>query len=907
MDKSKILAITKSLVIILIILGLAFLIRFDAHNLYDGLNAEQKAYFTDDTGLPYFSEMDSYYNLRMTQDFLDHGHFGDEIVNGTPWDSLSYAPEGRSAVYPPMIAYVTSFLHYLAEYFGEGMSIKEVAFFASTIIAPLCAIPAFIFVRRSTNDYGGIAAALLLVFSPNYFAHTFAGFFDTDMFTLIFPLLIVIFFIESIRTDKLAYRILFAILTVVSLGLFSLSWIGYMFYGAILVAAIVAFIILSFIFKVKLFSPFKEYSNKLQWFVNQRELFSIVLIAIVGLGVLTYFHGFDSVIESITGLFGSVNIQSSLSTVIDYPNVLISVGELQIPNFLDGGTTYAPFLASNNAVVNGVGGIIPFLAALAFVFFIMLRLYKLRVVKSLKLDKKPPKAQRKFKVNKSSNSFVNDFFNEKLGSIKEILKIKRIDLMYLSLFGAWILLAGFATTQGSRFIQMLVIPVTLCTGLFVGYATNYIKEKVDNNYLLWIVAVISVFLIALPLINLKLPIIGLLAPLQLLIIAAVVLIIITALIFSTKSDSKLTVAKKFAVVLVLTLAFVVPSVASAYNVSQNIVPGTSDPMWNSMTWVDKNEPNQTSIASWWDFGYVFELAGNRETVFDGGTQDTPRAFWIGKALTEDNDTLSAGILKMISTSGDVGLDFLDNYTNNTGQTVKILEDTLGTSKENAKSILMNKYKIPEPKTNEILNYSHPDKPRNVIFVMSSDMIGKSYWWSYFGSWDFDAKNSTGYRYMQAYSEKPLQGAGNTTIKYDASPNDPTAYVVRTHVSKGSANNSTNVSVDVAYKNDSKIILQNNNTTYDPIKLQRVIIIQDGMLMKNETVNKSGEYTIYLMDFNGSMMSLIMDSKLENSMFTKLYFLSGFGQDSFEFVDTNKTGGEVFLWRVKNSTNTATNT
>ena len=38
------------------------------------------------SGLPYFSEMDSYYNLRLTENFVDHGDVGDEVVNGSSWD-----------------------------------------------------------------------------------------------------------------------------------------------------------------------------------------------------------------------------------------------------------------------------------------------------------------------------------------------------------------------------------------------------------------------------------------------------------------------------------------------------------------------------------------------------------------------------------------------------------------------------------------------------------------------------------------------------------------------------------------------------------------------------------------------------------------------------------------------------
>ena len=109
MDKNKITSILKSIVIVLAIVAFVSFLRFQAADL-SIIPAESQDYYRDASGLPYFSEMDSYYNLRLTQDLVDHGHFGSEIVNGTPWDTMSYAPEGRPAEYPPLLAYVTSFL-----------------------------------------------------------------------------------------------------------------------------------------------------------------------------------------------------------------------------------------------------------------------------------------------------------------------------------------------------------------------------------------------------------------------------------------------------------------------------------------------------------------------------------------------------------------------------------------------------------------------------------------------------------------------------------------------------------------------------------------------------------------------------------------------------------------------------
>ena len=98
MNKQTILTISKSIIIILILLAFVFALKVPAADLHI-LNGDTKEFYTDDSGLPYFSEMDSYYNLRLTQNFVDHGHVGDEIINGSAWDMHRYTPDGNEINY----------------------------------------------------------------------------------------------------------------------------------------------------------------------------------------------------------------------------------------------------------------------------------------------------------------------------------------------------------------------------------------------------------------------------------------------------------------------------------------------------------------------------------------------------------------------------------------------------------------------------------------------------------------------------------------------------------------------------------------------------------------------------------------------------------------------------------------
>ena len=75
-------------------------------------------------------------------------------------------------------------------------------------------------------------------------------------------------------------------------------------------------------------------------------------------------------------------------------------------------------------------------------------------------------------------------------------------------------------------------------------------------------------------------------------------------------------------------------------------------MFNTLTWIKSNTPENSVLASWWDFKHLFTAIANRHVVFDGGSQNNMRAYWIGNSLATTNEDLSAGLLRMLVNSGE---------------------------------------------------------------------------------------------------------------------------------------------------------------------------------------------------------------------------------------------------------------
>ena len=875
MNRQTLFTVGKGIIIILILLAVVFALKTPAADL-GSLDADGKALYTDASGLPYFSEMDSYYNFRLTDNYVDHGYVGDKQINGSDWDMHRYAPTGNQINYELGIAYLTSWMNDMANNFlGWDMSLKEVAFWTGAIISTLCVIPAFIFSRRITNDYGAIVATLIIALAPNYFAHTFPGFFDTDMFYYIAPLFFIFFFVESIRSDNWIWKILFALISVVSIGIFSIQWTGWIFYVALMGMFAVVYLIASFIFNVD--ADRGQYDNVLQWLIHNKEFLSIVAIGVIAFAGLAVLRGVDGVIGIFSSVLGLLNLQSASVVVGGFPNVLISVAEMQAPNMLGAGMN-SMFLANTNGFINGIGGIAVFFAALIVLYILVSRSWKFRNIRQKpKVQGKAQKGKRVSAAEKLDNSrkFKLSLADLKFGGDNDILSNKRLTVLYATLFVVWVVVTALAVTRGSRFITTIVLPFGLLAGVFVGYACDYIKNRMDNDKWVTVAILLCGFLVAVPLATLN-PMYGILAFAA---IAAIGLISIYAL-KDNSADKNHVPLKKHILIIALVIALITPSVVGAYQTSANVVPGTSDPMWNAMAWVDQTQPEDTVITSWWDFGYLFEVAADRQVTFDGGSQTGERAFWLGQAMTTDDLELSAGIFRMLNTEGTLADQYLINITGEPGKATDILIDILPRTADDAQKVVQSKYGLTADQAKQLMEYSHPKNPRPTIFVASSDMLTKAGWWTYFGAWDFDNQTSENYNYHIPYTSVNVKPGHSEKVQLL----EDQGMTVNAVIERGSGNNTTTGQVESVYTENGEPI-KVNGSDYNPLKASRLIVIENGYLMKNESIKGAddGNYTLFIMGQDDGYTPILIDKHLENSMFTKLYLMGGSGQNIFEPV------------------------
>ena len=108
------------------------------------------------------------------------------------------------------------------------------------------------------------------------------------------------------------------------------------------------------------------------------------------------------------------------------------------------------------------------------------------------------------------------------------------------------------------------------------------------------------------------------------------------------------------------------------------------------------------------------------------------------------------------------------------------------------------------------------------------------------------------------------------------------------------NSTTGYTEAINTYNNSGIFV--NGTPYNPMNISNIIVIEDGYLLKNESVGdvKDANYTLFLMGEGNVYTPILIHNKLTNSMFTQLYLLGGANQNIYTMVHMENG---VSLWQV----------
>lgn len=425
----------------------------------------------------------------------------------------------------------------------------------------------------------------------------------------------------------------------------------------------------------------------------------------------------------------------------------------------------------------------------------------------------------------------------------------------------WFFGTFYASTKGIRFILLLVPALALGVGVGVGFLYNVITKYLDAWFKVpkkWA--------------------------------APVIFLMLMLLIWNPGPGSMY---------------------QQAHRTGLNEVPSMTDTWWQSLEYIRDNSEESAIITSWWDFGHWFKAVSGRGVTFDGGSQNTPQAHWVGKSLLSNSEEQSVGILRMLHCGGNTAFDEIQKQNgNDTIASVEALYSIFELNEEEAATQLES---LGIMNTEAVLAKTHCT-PAEGFYITSEDMVGKSGVWAHFGSWNFtrskvvvDSKlpyteaieeiKSLGFNEQDAvslYNEVKYQTdqEKNTWIAPWPSYQQSTVSMCQTQgegviCGNGLAVNLSNM--------DARIGVQGQ-----VIEPKRFAYFDGGEDLEVKEYNTTQEFGAILIPAGPDAYgSILMQDDLTMGMFTRLFYLEGHGLKHFKkvFDQRTVTGWRVIVWKI----------
>ncbi len=828
-----------------------------------------KSEMRNDNGETYLLGLDEYFYYRYARNVIENGYVGDKQIDGKNFDDLMLAPHGKF-IDP---SFNSIFGAYLYKIFGglTGRSLMGMFFLIPVIFASLSVIPAFFLGRKVGGNVGGFFAGMIVAVHYVYLARTMGGLSDTDVFTVFFPLTIVWLFYEAFDAEKKMSKAGFIFASALFSGIFAFAWSGWWYVVVLLICSNVIHIF------VKLFMNFKIQKNVFNENVKHHIylLLFFILLAIIFVGL---FKGFGSIELLWKGTVEFTKLKVVAETKI-WPNVYTTVAELNKVNY-DNVIEQIGF-----GVKNGVPYFILGMIGL------LLSLFKGAIGKKEWLIIALCSLYYFIILRQGIQSFTFIVLlclpYLLIGLYYLFFTKKQLNWEYSLLLAIWMFATIYASSKGIRFVMLAIPAFALAFGFFAGdfyvQLSSYVKKIGLNNF------------------------------------------------FSSS-----------VIIVILCLLLIVP-VTSGYKLAFGHAPSMTDGWVEALEYIRDNSDENAIINSWWDYGHWFKAFADRRVTFDGASQNNPQAHWIGKVLLTDNEEQAVGILRMLDCGGNNAFKELNGAVNDEVKSIKILYEILGRDENNAVQVL-TKYGLDEGQKNNVLKNMHCEPPQD-FFIASSDMIGKAGVWAHFGSWDF--KKASMYQAVKGMNK----AEGKDLLKnryeldeesaskiYDEIQNNEADQWISPwpgyvgggdwrgceYQSSGNFSNNTiacGYNVVVEKGNGFTIVL--NGFTFDTNNLkdvkvyiqqydasgrsagtsvnvpERVIVARNGKYETYELENSSYNIGVLLDMSEKQPRMMFMDKMLTGSLFTKLFFMTGYGLNHFENVKNTDTvlGERIKIFNV----------
>lgn len=430
-----------------------------------------KSFFQDESGKRYMPDIDPYYWFRYTKNIVEHGHPGDILKDGKPFDTYQLAPIGRF-VFPDMFhSYASAYFYKAIHFFMSDLTLMNSMFYPIIFFSVLCVLLVFLIGRKIAGNAGGFFAAAIIAANGAFLSRTLHP--DNDVWVVFFPLLITWLFVATIELRNTLKIVLIAAIAGFFTGLFTLAWSGWWYIFDFLLATIGLTSLYLFL------TNFNDIRKNIRVFFSNTALRGIVIFGIVYFlstaVFVSLFSGWPQFRNSFIGPLSFPSIKAPVSAGDLWPNVLTTVAELNE--------------GSINGIINSIGG--------PFLFFISLLGLILSISRSDGIKKFD------FVYLIGSIAFYGAYFLfRRLGfdiSIFGLLiwimlpilirigisiykKDSSYDYKMSILLSLWIVSTIFASIKGIRFTLLLAPAFSVAFGVALGKSYLYASRLLTKEF-----------------------------------------------------------------------------------------------------------------------------------------------------------------------------------------------------------------------------------------------------------------------------------------------------------------------------------------------------------------------------------------------------------------------------------------
>jgi len=309
--------------------------------------ARLKDRFQDKFGQTYLMELDCWHWARHVANIGRFGGIGNEVRNGRQFDSFVLFPQG-SYLGSPFFFYFSWNLYKIFSFFYP-LALMNFLFYLPLFFMVLFMVLLYFFCYR---NWGNVVALVCCIFAgcaPIFIPRSCAGWFDMDILSMIFPILIIWTYLLAYNVSSWKKSIFWVVFSVVWLWLFSATWVGWAF---------IFFIIALY----EILSIINFISERLQYGRNtSAEIKKHLIVFLVFLASVALLIGFGFLSSLVNQIKSAWFLNKPVASTI-WPNTLSTVGELKNGDYL--------------SIAKAVGGVFPLFLILLAMLGIFLNIKK---------------------------------------------------------------------------------------------------------------------------------------------------------------------------------------------------------------------------------------------------------------------------------------------------------------------------------------------------------------------------------------------------------------------------------------------------------------------------------------------------------------------------------------------------